>query len=254
MKELERDLERFERGELSLDALERAHPGEDVRGLAALSERLLALGAEPTPDPEASWSALRERLPERTDRVVVPFRKRRVVRRATVALVAAVLSTTVAYAAGFGPVRQGVDTLLDGVTKIFRDDPALPGPGTPTPGPSVSTDDHPSGGGEGGDTSGPGGGGDDGTDGGNDDSSGPGGGDDDGSDDGKDDNSGSGGGDDSGSDGSDDSSDSGGGEDSGSGGGDDGADDHSGSGGGDDAPDEPDEPELPETPEPPEAD
>ena len=63
--DLEEDLQRWEARTASLDEIEALHPGQDVRGLAELHARLGLLTQEATPDPQAGWELLQNRLPEK---------------------------------------------------------------------------------------------------------------------------------------------------------------------------------------------
>lgn len=117
------DAVRWESGELSLDELEARHPGRDVRGLADLSGRFAAIAESPTPDPEASWTALRDRLPVR---MWTPERVQRRVRRSLVAAAAAAMlaGTSIAYAAGVEPVRHQVDRIVSSVVDLVSGEDA----------------------------------------------------------------------------------------------------------------------------------
>ena len=98
--DLEQDLERWEAGTASLDEIDAQHPGQDVRGLAELHARLALLAQETTPDPQARWELLENRLPERVPnpvRIDRPGRRRRyrrTGRRVTVFGLAAALMLT----------------------------------------------------------------------------------------------------------------------------------------------------------------
>jgi hypothetical protein len=108
--DLEKDLQRWEAGRASLDEIDAHHPGQDVRGLAELHARLALLAQEATPDPQAGWELLKDRLPEkvpnavRTDRPGRRRRYRRAGKRvAVLGLAAAVMLTSGLAVAGALP-------------------------------------------------------------------------------------------------------------------------------------------------------
>jgi len=120
------DAARWEAGGLAMDEFEARHPRRDVRGLVGLAEALSAMATPPVSDPEMSWETLRDQLPVRISAVHVRKARRSVV----VAVAAATLATTsVAYAAGVGPVRRSVDRVVTTVVGVFSDraDPNLGG-------------------------------------------------------------------------------------------------------------------------------
>ena len=109
------DLVRWERGELSLDALVVAH-GPRARALAELHARVAALGAGPLPSPDDAWAELAPRLPRAG--VVVPLLARRVPR----ALVAAAAAAALVIAAGLAatrPIRHDLVSFLERVGAAF---------------------------------------------------------------------------------------------------------------------------------------
>jgi hypothetical protein len=107
---LEEDLQRWEARTASLDEIEALHPGKDVRGLAELHARLGLLTQEATPDPQAGWELLQNRLPEKVPsyvRIDQPGRRRRYPRTrrrvAILALAAALMLTSGLAVAGALP-------------------------------------------------------------------------------------------------------------------------------------------------------
>ena len=123
MSSLAQDLLRWEKGELSLEEVERAHPEAGVRDLMRLHTRLSMLRAIPLPDVDRAWSMTLPRLegspkpvPEVTP-VRVPARSSRLrdwARRPLAASFAAVvMSGGMAYAAGVEPVQRAVDGMVD---------------------------------------------------------------------------------------------------------------------------------------------
>lgn len=121
MSSLERDLIRWENGELTLEEVESAHPEAGVRELMRLHTRLSMLRAIPLPDVEKAWTMTLPRLeaPSRAKpvRVAAPARSSRLrdwARRPLAASFAAlVMSGGAAYAAGVEPVQRAVDRVLD---------------------------------------------------------------------------------------------------------------------------------------------
>jgi hypothetical protein len=108
--DLEEDLQRWEARTASLDEIEALHPGQDVRGLAELHARLGLLTQEATPDPQAGWELLQNRLPEKLPSYVhidQPGRRRRYPRTrrrvAILALAAALMLTSGLAVAGALP-------------------------------------------------------------------------------------------------------------------------------------------------------
>jgi len=142
---LERDLARWERGELSMADLGLRHQGR-AGGMVALYQRLTDIGAAPVPDLELGWERLRQRLPERPDvvhvRTVGPaFVLRRLVARPLVLAAALVLlGGAVGYAAAPQTVNHRLTSIWQSVEDLFRDEPGQVGPDR-TPG--SSGDDQP---------------------------------------------------------------------------------------------------------------
>jgi hypothetical protein len=108
--DLEEDLQRWEARTASLDEIEALHPGQDVRGLAELHARLGLLTQEATPDPQAGWELLQNRLPEKVPsyvRIDQQGRRRRYPRTrrrvAILALAAALMLTSGLAVAGALP-------------------------------------------------------------------------------------------------------------------------------------------------------
>lgn len=150
---LERDLARWERGELSPADLALRHPAR-AAGIVALYQRLTDIGAAPVPDPALGWERLRERLPQRADvvhvRTVGPaFVLRRLVAR-PLALAAALvlLGGAIGYAAAPQAVNHRLSSFWESVEDLFRDEPRQGGPdrtpGDDEPGlaPSVPDDEE----------------------------------------------------------------------------------------------------------------
>ena len=130
---LERDLARWERGELSVADLGLRHPGR-AGGMVALYQRLTDIGGAAVPDPEPGWVRLRQRLSERPDvvrvRTVGPaFVLRRLVAR-PLALAAALvlLGGAIGYAAAPQAVNHRLSSFWEGVEDLFRDEPRQGGP------------------------------------------------------------------------------------------------------------------------------
>jgi hypothetical protein len=108
-----RDLERWERGELSLTELQVRHP--EARKTAELHARLLSLRTEPTPEPTLApsiWDAVT------VDRRAPPRRIGRRVHRAALAAAALVLITA-SLAVAIEPVRRGATTLIGGAAQVL---------------------------------------------------------------------------------------------------------------------------------------
>lgn len=128
---LDRDLQRWEAGELSLAEIEARHPGQDVEALVGLHARVARLGSHPVPDPEAAWELLRTRLAPRRSETprLRPHRSRRRVVAAVVAVVIA--APAVSYAAAPDAVRAVAREVTD----------LLPG-GDGTDRPELPVDDH----------------------------------------------------------------------------------------------------------------
>ncbi|MGA9159634.1 MAG: hypothetical protein WB297_02045 [Actinomycetota bacterium] len=118
--DLEQDMQRWEARTASLDEIEALHPGQDVGGLAELHARLGLLTQEATPDPQAGWELLQNRLPEKVPTFVHidrPGGRRRYPRtrkRAVVlALAAALMLTSGLAVAGAlpAPVQDAIAIL-----------------------------------------------------------------------------------------------------------------------------------------------
>jgi len=142
---LDRDLARWERGELSLADLGLRHPGR-AGGMIALYQRLTDIGVAAVPDPEPGWVRLRQRLPQRPDvvqvRTVGPaFVLRRLVAR-PLALAAALvlLGGAIGYAAAPKAVNHRLSSFWESVENMFQDEPRQGGPDR-TPG-SPRDDEH----------------------------------------------------------------------------------------------------------------
>lgn len=130
---LERDLARWERGELSIADLGLRHPGR-AAGMVAVYQRLTDIGAAAVPDPGPGWERLRERLPQRpvlaAVRTVGPaFALRRLVAR-PLALAAALvlLGGAIGYAAAPQAVNHRLSSFWESVEDLFRDEPRQGGP------------------------------------------------------------------------------------------------------------------------------
>jgi large repetitive protein len=116
-EDTERDLDRWEAGNISLQELEAASTEDAAVELARLHSRLSSLATMPTPDPEESWQTLREQLPRITSRRVRERARRAVV----LAMGAAALIGGVAFAAD--PVREVLTRAAAGLMGIFNNDP-----------------------------------------------------------------------------------------------------------------------------------
>jgi hypothetical protein len=114
------DLARWETGAMSTGTLASRHPEESLAPLLEMHGQLVAFEA-PAPDVEASWAALRERLPERKRPLQSPMATlRRWAGKPLVAIATTgVLSTGAASAAGLDPVRDAVDTIGRGVARVI---------------------------------------------------------------------------------------------------------------------------------------
>lgn len=144
-RSVERDLGRWERGELSAAVLEVRHPGR-ASGMMAMYQRLTDLGSAPVPDPEAGWERLRERLP--AHRVAVPVRtmgpalslRRLVARPLALAAALVLLGAAVGYAAAPEAVNRRLTSVWKSVEDLFSDDPVQ---GRPDQSPRSPGDDQP---------------------------------------------------------------------------------------------------------------
>jgi large repetitive protein len=112
------DLDRWERGELSLAELEAKYPGEAIREIVALHSDLDSLRTEQTPPPPREGWRLAQFTSYR------PGRAKGVLGRMPrpAALAAALTMISGGLALGLEPVRQGV-------TSLFRDAVAMVAPG-----------------------------------------------------------------------------------------------------------------------------
>lgn len=124
MNALERDLIRWENGEMTLEQVERAHPEAGVRELMRLHTRLSMLRAISLPDVEKAWSMTLPMLDRgmTSEPVRSPARSSRLrdwARRPLAASFAAVvMSGGAAYAAGFEPVQRAVDRVWDRAKEV----------------------------------------------------------------------------------------------------------------------------------------
>jgi len=142
---LERDLARWERGELSLADLGLRHPGR-AGGMVALYQRLTDIGTAAVPDPEPLWERLWQRLPQRP--VMVPARtvgpafvlRRLVARPLALAAALVLLGGAIGYAVAPQAVNHRLSSFWESVEDLFRDEPRQGGPDR-TPG--SSGDDEP---------------------------------------------------------------------------------------------------------------
>lgn len=142
---LDRDLARWERGELSLGDLGLRHPGR-AGGMIALYQRLTDIGVAAVPDPEPGWERLWQRLPQRPNVIQVrtvgrAFVLRRLVAR-PLALAAALvlLGGAIGYAAAPQAVNHRLSSFWESVENLFQDEPRQGGPDR-TPG-SPRDDEH----------------------------------------------------------------------------------------------------------------
>jgi hypothetical protein len=114
----DRDLERWEEGELSMADLVALHGSDGAAGLVVLHRRMSALGKSPVGDPEAAWRAIRERLPDLAGhRRTVPLR-RRLTRPLAIAAAAALIAGT-AYAGSTDAVQRYVTSFWRTVQSIL---------------------------------------------------------------------------------------------------------------------------------------
>jgi hypothetical protein len=123
---LDRDLGRWEIGEISPEELERLHPDTAVAALVALHERLSTIANEEVPDTEAAMERMLLRLPDRAG----PARRRS---SRVLLLTAAAVLLTASMAVAMPGVRSSVTGLAHGVGRLFGADPASP------PGPAPAT-------------------------------------------------------------------------------------------------------------------
>jgi hypothetical protein len=117
MSPLERDLIRWERGEVTLEDVEAAHPEVGIHELVRVHTRLSMLRAIPMPDVERAWSMTISRLDDRAEPMMA--RMRAWVRKPLIASFASVVMTGgAAYAAGVDPVERAVDGAWAGLTRV----------------------------------------------------------------------------------------------------------------------------------------
>jgi VCBS repeat-containing protein len=115
-RELEENLARWERGEISPGELASRHPEDNTADIVSLYARLTALASLDTPDPTPGWNAVRARLQDRPARTL-RRRRRRVHRPIVVAAAIVVLIGGVAVASE--PVRRGAGRILDGLAHFL---------------------------------------------------------------------------------------------------------------------------------------
>jgi hypothetical protein len=137
---LDRDLARWEIGEISPEELERLHPDAAVAALVALHERLSTIAHEGVPDAEAAMERMLQQLPDRAQ----PAQRRS---SRVLLLAAAAVLLTASMAVAMPGVRSSVSGLAHGVGRLFGADPVSP----PSPAPATIDRAHPgtSGGGRG---------------------------------------------------------------------------------------------------------
>jgi hypothetical protein len=140
MTKLWKDLAAWEDGDLTLADVEARHPGENIRSVIALQDRLWAVAAEPVSPHAGAWESLRAEL-RRADRA--PGRRVQHIRLAAVAGLAVLAMAGAAYAAP--PVRHGVGAAIERVKVVFtgkqrKPKPTLvPAPGSDQSSPSQSS-------------------------------------------------------------------------------------------------------------------
>lgn len=136
----DRNLERWEQGELSMSDLVALHGSDGAAGMVVLHRRLSALRMSPVGDPETVWRIINERLPV----VAVPRRtvafRRRLTRPLAIAA-AAVLIAGTAYAGSPNAVQRYLTSFWHTVQSILDVD--VPGNAP------VDADRPPPGGGQG---------------------------------------------------------------------------------------------------------
>jgi Bacterial Ig domain len=116
--DLEEDLARWERGEISRGELAARHPEENTGEIVSLHARLTALAAHETPDATPGWKAVRSRLQDRPPRAL-RRQGRRIHRPIVVAAAIVVLAAGAAFATE--PVRRGAGRILDGLAQFLGD-------------------------------------------------------------------------------------------------------------------------------------
>ncbi|MDP9326725.1 MAG: hypothetical protein M3P10_00795 [Actinomycetota bacterium] len=118
---LDRDLGRWEAGEISPEELKRLHPDTAVETLVALHERLSAIADEGAPDAEAAMERMLRQLPDRAR----PAQRRS---SRVLLLAAAAVLLTASMAVAMPGVRDGVSGLAHGVGRLFGADSVSPPP------------------------------------------------------------------------------------------------------------------------------
>ncbi len=114
------DLASWEQGKLSFETLSARHQGADPAGTIALHHTLAQMTAHEVAPPTAQVERLLARLPERAVRGGVLSALQTSASRKLVALLtSALMSGGVAYAAGYTPVKERVDSMLHGITSLF---------------------------------------------------------------------------------------------------------------------------------------
>jgi hypothetical protein len=107
------DLGAWEAGELLLADLERMHGTGPIRGIIGVHEALSGISAAPVPDAATGWNKVRGRMDAPR-----PASRRRGHRVVVGALVAAVLSTSAAFAAP-NAFHSVVDRVRHGIHSVF---------------------------------------------------------------------------------------------------------------------------------------
>lgn len=102
----------WEAGDLPTDELVAAHPA--AAGLIALHERMSAIAAEATPDPELGWAKVQERMTDRPS----ALRPKRTSKVLVSALVAAALTGSAAVAAPHA-ARSVLEGVAHGIGQVF---------------------------------------------------------------------------------------------------------------------------------------
>jgi hypothetical protein len=114
----DRDLERWEQGELSMSDLVALHGSDGAAGMVVLHRRMSALRTSPVGDPETVWRAISERLPTAGgQRQTAPFRRR--LTRPLAIAAAAVLIAGTAYAGSPSAVQRYLTSFWHSVQSIL---------------------------------------------------------------------------------------------------------------------------------------
>jgi hypothetical protein len=114
----DRDLERWEQGELSTSDLVALHGSDGAAGMVVLHRRMSALRTSPVGDPETVWRAISERLPTAGgQRQTAPFRRR--LTRPLAIAAAAVLIAGTAYAGSPDSVHRYLTSFWHTVQSIL---------------------------------------------------------------------------------------------------------------------------------------